>query len=89
VLIWPPTGLSNSTVPNRFAVTGKRSVSTNDVWPPAGRLITLDPIGAPVSPRIRTGTLAAWVPTFATATRVTRPLVLSKANKYEFALRVF
>src|ERR1017187_2520297 len=48
-LIWPPDGLSNSTVPRTLAAMGHRSVSINEVWLLAGRLIISFLITAPVS----------------------------------------
>jgi hypothetical protein len=38
-LIWPPAGASNSTVPRRCTVAGKRTGSSNAVWPPASSAI--------------------------------------------------
>ena len=79
--IWPPEGVSNSNVPLAPAVTAQPpeevSVSMNDVWPWAGRLMEPVPICAPVSSRMITLTLAGWAATLAIARPVARSPVLS------------
>ena len=75
-----PGGVSNSTVPLWLAVSANRSVRVKEECPEGGSGMVPEPMVVPASFLIVTGTVTDKDETFASATPVATPFVLSKAR---------